>query len=37
MRVSKTHMCNPHLRDIVTKIHTERASKARKVGRERIE
>lgn len=33
----KTHICNPHLRDIVTKVHTERASKARKVGRERIE
>ena len=31
----KTHICNPHLRDIVPKVHTERASKARKVGRER--
>ena len=33
----KTHICNPHLRDIVTTVHTERASKARKVGRERID
>ena len=38
MRVSKnTHMYCLQLRDRVTKVHTERASKERKVGRERIE
>ena len=33
----KAHMYNLYLQVRVTKVHTERASKARKVRRERIE